>query len=59
MIHNFEVITGSQTMRITAATNTAKGFICGMLEAYRIMGKSATIQLYNIESGAKVFELSI
>jgi len=58
MVRQFEIFAGGHRVEITATTKEARAYACGMSEAFRMAGRPTDAEVYNFETGKKVFSTS-
>ena len=56
MRRQYEIFAGSNRVEITATSNEAKAYACGLLEGLKMAGRTERVQVYNVETGNKIFE---
>lgn len=56
MRKQYEIFAGSNRCEIAATNSEARAYACGMSEAFKMAGQPTKIQVYNVETGNKVFE---
>lgn len=56
MKSQYEIFAGSNRVEITATSNEAKAYACGLLEGLKMAGRTERVQVYNVETGYKIFE---